>query len=262
MQAEFGDSELAQLTDRTNGAVTDDTVLGAALTRADSEINVVPLPALQPALRRRAGAPARRRLRHRPLLPLRFAGAEDRPGPLQQRGRVAEGRSHRAAPTWAWTRPRTSSRGRRSHLRVSKPPTRCSPMTSSACNDRAALSGLRRCDAGARGAARQGRGSLAAHGSLGRGARLARAAGLHSGRSPYGVQWAALKLRQGQPLRDKGSLMNSITWNPHSNSVDVGPGFGPSSKGAAVQQFGATIKPVHGRRCASRWAAGGSRSAR
>jgi phage gp36-like protein len=38
MQAEFGDSELAQLTDRTNGAVTDDTVLGAALTRADSEI--------------------------------------------------------------------------------------------------------------------------------------------------------------------------------------------------------------------------------
>lgn len=67
--------------------------------------------------------------------------------------------------------------------------------------------------------------------------------GFIAGRSPYGVQWAALKLRQGQPLRDKGALMNSITWNPHSNSVDVGPGFGPSSKGAAVQQFGATIKP-------------------
>jgi phage gpG-like protein len=79
--------------------------------------------------------------------------------------------------------------------------------------------------------------------------------GFIAGHSPYGVQWASLKLRQGQPLRDKGSLMNSITWNPHSNSVDVGPGFGPSSKGAAVQQFGATIKPVHG--AALRFKAGG-----
>lgn len=39
MQAEFGDTELAQLTDRTNGTVTDDTVLNAALTRAGSEID-------------------------------------------------------------------------------------------------------------------------------------------------------------------------------------------------------------------------------
>jgi phage gp36-like protein len=39
MQAEFGDTELAQLTDRSNGTVTDDTVLTDALTRADSEIN-------------------------------------------------------------------------------------------------------------------------------------------------------------------------------------------------------------------------------
>ena len=37
--AEFGDSELAQLTDRVNGTVTDATVLGSALTRADDEIN-------------------------------------------------------------------------------------------------------------------------------------------------------------------------------------------------------------------------------
>lgn len=59
--------------------------------------------------------------------------------------------------------------------------------------------------------------------------------------SPYGVRWAALKLRQGQPLRDTGSLMNSITYVAETNSVVVGPGFGPSSKGAAVQQFGATI---------------------
>jgi len=39
MQAEFGDTELAQLTDRTNGQVTDDNVLTLALTRADDEIN-------------------------------------------------------------------------------------------------------------------------------------------------------------------------------------------------------------------------------
>lgn len=39
MQAEFGDSELAQLTDRVNGVVTDDAVLTAALTRADQEID-------------------------------------------------------------------------------------------------------------------------------------------------------------------------------------------------------------------------------
>jgi phage gp36-like protein len=39
MQSEFGDAELGQLTDRTNGTVIDDTVLGDALTRADSEIN-------------------------------------------------------------------------------------------------------------------------------------------------------------------------------------------------------------------------------
>lgn len=39
MQAEFGDAELAQLTDRVNGTVTDDTVLTPALQRADDEIN-------------------------------------------------------------------------------------------------------------------------------------------------------------------------------------------------------------------------------
>jgi phage gpG-like protein len=70
--------------------------------------------------------------------------------------------------------------------------------------------------------------------------------GFVSGQSPYGVPWAALKLRQGQPLRDKGALMNSITWNAATDSVLLGPAFGPSSKGAAVQQFGATIKPKSG----------------
>ena len=63
-----------------------------------------------------------------------------------------------------------------------------------------------------------------------------------SSASPYGVSWAALKLRQGQPLRDTGALMNSITYQRETGSVVIGPGFGPSSKGAAVQQFGATIK--------------------
>lgn len=67
--------------------------------------------------------------------------------------------------------------------------------------------------------------------------------GFRSSSSPYGVRWAALKLRQGQPLRDTGALMNSITYQPETRAVVIGPGFGPSSKGAAVQQFGATIVP-------------------
>lgn len=81
--------------------------------------------------------------------------------------------------------------------------------------------------------------------------------GFAAGRSPYGVQWAALKLRQGQPLRDKGALMNSITWNPTNGAVEIGPAFGPSSKGAAVQNFGATIVPKKARaltfRVGGRW---------
>lgn len=70
--------------------------------------------------------------------------------------------------------------------------------------------------------------------------------GFISSHSPYGVQWAALKLRQGQPLRDKGHLLSSISYNAATDSVLIGPGAGPSSKGAAVQQFGATIKPKNG----------------
>jgi phage gpG-like protein len=81
--------------------------------------------------------------------------------------------------------------------------------------------------------------------------------GFISSRSPYGVQWAALKLRQGQPLRDKGHLMSSITYNAATDSVLIGPGAGPSSKGAAVHQFGATItaknKPFLAFRAGGKW---------
>jgi hypothetical protein len=41
-----------------------------------------------------------------------------------------------------------------------------------------------------------------------------------SSRSPYGVAWAALKLRQGSRLRDTGNLMNSITWSPGDGERD------------------------------------------
>lgn len=67
-----------------------------------------------------------------------------------------------------------------------------------------------------------------------------------SSRSPYGVGWAALKLRQGQPLRDTGALMNSITYQADTKSVLVGPATGPSSKGAGTHQFGATINAKPG----------------
>lgn len=71
--------------------------------------------------------------------------------------------------------------------------------------------------------------------------------GFTSSRSPYGAVWAALKLRQGQPLRDKGHLMNSITYSADARSVTIGPGFGPSSKGAALQQFGGTVEAKPGK---------------
>ena len=47
--------------------------------------------------------------------------------------------------------------------------------------------------------------------------------GFHDSKNPYGEQWAAIRHRVGQPLRDTGRLMNSFTYNVISNqAVEVG----------------------------------------
>ena len=59
------------------------------------------------------------------------------------------------------------------------------------------------------------------------------------GIDPWGSPWAALKIRRGQPLRDSGRLMRSITAKPDSTGVTVGTNV----KYARTHQQGATIKP-------------------
>ncbi len=64
--------------------------------------------------------------------------------------------------------------------------------------------------------------------------------GFKFSQSPYGEKWAPLKLRSGQPLRDKGHLRDSIT--PAYGADDMT--IGTNHPGARVHQFGATIRPV------------------
>lgn len=66
--------------------------------------------------------------------------------------------------------------------------------------------------------------------------------GFHTGTDPYGRPWAPLKSRSGQPLRDKGHLMNSYDYQVEGNSVVLGTNL----MYAPTHQFGATIKPKGG----------------
>lgn len=74
-----------------------------------------------------------------------------------------------------------------------------------------------------------------------------------AGRDPYGKPWAKLTSRHGQPLRDRGLLMNSL----HGRAAGT-KGFRvkTSHPGAMLHNFGGTIVPkaakalrfkVHGR---------------
>jgi len=67
--------------------------------------------------------------------------------------------------------------------------------------------------------------------------------GFQSGTDPTGRPWAPLKSRRGQPLRDKGHLMNSIDYNVEGNSVEVGT----NRAYAPVHQFGAKIEAKAGK---------------
>lgn len=66
--------------------------------------------------------------------------------------------------------------------------------------------------------------------------------GFRSSVSPWGQAWAPLKRRSGQPLRDTGRLMASITYRTgkdgDSSFVDVGTNV----RYAPIHQFGGTIK--------------------
>lgn len=68
--------------------------------------------------------------------------------------------------------------------------------------------------------------------------------GFVAGTDPYGRPWAPLKLRSGQPLRDKGHLMNSIDYQAEGNSVVIGTNMSY----APTHQFGATIEAKPGKR--------------
>lgn len=66
--------------------------------------------------------------------------------------------------------------------------------------------------------------------------------GFAGGADPWGVPWAPLKWRSGQPLRDKGHLMNSYSYQVSGgDTLDLGTNYGQLTGGgsiAAVHQFG------------------------
>ncbi|WP_333661029.1 phage virion morphogenesis protein [Acinetobacter sp.] len=61
-----------------------------------------------------------------------------------------------------------------------------------------------------------------------------------SARDPWGTAWKPLKVRKGQPLRDKGHLKGSINYQVFSDYVEIGSGVGAGTnlKYAPYHQFG------------------------
>lgn len=62
--------------------------------------------------------------------------------------------------------------------------------------------------------------------------------GFIDSKSPWGASWKPLKKRQGQPLRDTGKLMNSITHRANADSVVIGTA--DKAGKALLHQFGST----------------------
>lgn len=62
-----------------------------------------------------------------------------------------------------------------------------------------------------------------------------------AGKDPYGNAWAPLKMRTGKPLLDTGmNLLGSLHPEVTSSGFTITTNF----KGAAVHQYGATIRPT------------------
>jgi phage gpG-like protein len=71
--------------------------------------------------------------------------------------------------------------------------------------------------------------------------------GFRTGTDPWGNPWKPLSpmTRKGQPLRNTGHLMASITAQTTGDSVEIGTNLQSNGvKFPAVHQFGMTIKPV------------------
>lgn len=66
--------------------------------------------------------------------------------------------------------------------------------------------------------------------------------GFTAGLSPYGDAWKSSLFRAGQPLRDTGRLMNSITFLANGEGVDIGTNVCHAS----IHQFGAIIRAKPG----------------
>jgi phage gpG-like protein len=71
--------------------------------------------------------------------------------------------------------------------------------------------------------------------------------GFMASRDPYGSPWKPLASRQGQPLRDTGRLMNSITRKTASSATPRGFTISTDVKYAPVHQHGATITAKNAR---------------
>jgi phage gpG-like protein len=67
--------------------------------------------------------------------------------------------------------------------------------------------------------------------------------GFAASKDPYGVRWAPLKVRQGQPLLDKGLLRNSI----NVRAVALGFELATDNVGAKLHQHGGTVRPKNAR---------------
>jgi phage virion morphogenesis protein len=65
--------------------------------------------------------------------------------------------------------------------------------------------------------------------------------GFRASRDPYGRPWKPLASRSGQPLRDTGRLMGSLTSKTATVATERGFTVSTDVKYAAVHQYGATI---------------------
>ena len=65
--------------------------------------------------------------------------------------------------------------------------------------------------------------------------------GFPSHRSPYGEQWQPLKSRKGEPLRDTGRLLASLTYSVGGSGDSQFVDVGTNVKYAPIHQYGAII---------------------
>lgn len=70
--------------------------------------------------------------------------------------------------------------------------------------------------------------------------------GFKTSRSPYGLPWAKLSVRDGKPLLDTGRLRSSINYRVGKNGEAYHVDVGTNVQYADMHQYGETIYPVKG----------------